>query len=101
MNAILEPLAMNRDAPLTEILLAYMRAIDAHSWPGSDGLTLDLVLDSYPHAAFVGHVPGKDELLRRHPELANELEALFARRKAAPRRPSDPFISPLYFEHTD
>lgn len=86
---------------LNEILLGHLRTIDSHSWPGSDGLTLDVVLDSYRQAALTGHVPGKDELLLRHPELAAELEAFFAKPEPLLKRLSDPDISPLYFEHTD
>ena len=92
---------MNRNATLNEILLSYLRTIDQHAWPGVDGLTLDVVLDSYSWMAIAGHVPGKDELLRRHPELAAELEDLFSKPEPAPSRGADPVVSPLYFEHTD
>ena len=92
---------MVRSAALNEILLAHLRTIDPHSWPGIDGLTLDVVLDSYSQAALAGQVPGKDELLHQHPELAAELETLFAQPDPVSKRRADPVISPLYFEHTD
>ena len=78
MNGILEQLPMTRQAMLNEILLGHLRMMDANFWPGIDGLTLDVVLACYTRAAAAGHVPGKEELLRRHPELAAELEAFFA-----------------------
>jgi len=93
--------SMARSVALNEILLSHLRTIDAHAWPGIDGLTLDVVLDSYTQAALCGQVPGKDELLSRHPELAAELEALFAKTEPAPSGRRDPVISPLHFEHTD
>ena len=101
MNGILEARPMTRNPALNDILLGYLQTIDSHAWPGIDGLTLKVVLDSYSQAALAGQVPGKIELLRRHPELAADLEALFAQPEPAPKRPADPAISPLYFEHTD
>ena len=92
---------MSRSAALNEILLDHLRTIEAHVWPGIDGLTLEVVLDCYAQAASAGQVPGKNELLRQHPELATELEALFAKAEPLPRRAADPVVSPLYFEHTD
>ncbi len=92
---------MSRNPALCAMLLDHLRTIGPHSWPGIDGLTLDVVLDSYPQAAAAGQVPGKQELLRRHPELAAEIEALFAAPLAEPNRPSEPVTSPLFFEHTD
>src|SRR5262245_19464909 len=95
-----ECLEMGRGTELTEILLGHLQAVVPRLWPGIDGLTLDNVVESYCQAAAAGKVPGKDELLRRHPELAPELDALFtATGRAAPC--ADPTVSPLHFEHTD
>ena len=101
MNGILEQPLMRRSAALNEILLDHLRTIDTHSWPGNDGLTLDVVLDSYVQAALAGQVPGKYELLHRYPELTAELEVLFAQTDPDSKRRANPVISPLYFEHTD
>lgn len=100
MNGILEPFPMSRGSVLNEILLGYLQAIDSHSWPGIDGLTVDVVLKSYCRAAAAGVVPGKNELLHRHPEWTAELDALFSEQEPLPA-PSDPVASPLYFEQTD
>ena len=92
---------MSRNSALNEILLDHLRRIDPHAWPGIDGLTLDVVLESYVQVALAGQAPGKAELLHAHPDLAAELEALFAQARPAATRPADPAVSPLYFEHTD
>ena len=92
---------MSRSAALNEILLDHLRRVDPHAWPGLDGLTLDVVLESYARVAAGGQAPGKNELLHRHPELTAELEILFATPEPAPGHPADPVVSPLYFEHTD
>ena len=92
---------LRHSAPLSEILLAHLQTIDPHQWPGIDCLTLDVVLESYTRVAAAGQVPGKDDLLHHHPELAAELEAFFAEPRFAPKRPQDRLISPLYFEQTD
>ena len=77
MNAVLESSSKSSAPALTAILLGYMREIDAHYWPGMDGLTLDVVLDGYLRAAADGHVPGKADLLRGHPDLSVEIETFF------------------------
>jgi hypothetical protein len=65
-------------ARFEEVLLGYLRAGPVSSWPGADGLTVEDVLSHYPEAVVTGRVPGRQELLRRHPELANDLDAFFA-----------------------
>jgi hypothetical protein len=65
---------------LRQLLLDQLRGGPTVCWPGADGLTLDEVLSSYPEAAAAGRVPGPDELLAGHPELAAELADFFASR---------------------
>src|SRR4029453_17288771 len=101
MNGILEHIPISGNPALNAILLAHLRAMDAHFWPGIDGLTLDVVLDMYCLAAAAAQVPGKEALLQRHPELAEAIEAFFAGCAKAVRQESQPLIAPLYFEHTD
>jgi hypothetical protein len=62
---------------LEEVLLAYLKAADLPLWPGADGLTIRAVLMIYPLAMAAGRVPGRKELLRKHPNLREDLEAFF------------------------
>ena len=62
---------------LVETLLHYLHGYQAFPWPGADGLTLEEVPSSYLDAVKVGKVPGREELLHRHPDLSIELEELF------------------------
>jgi hypothetical protein len=80
-----------------ELLLGYLQAAAVSLWPGSDGLTLQDALLSYPQAAAAGLVPDLRQLLRDHPALAEELTALFAehgRPRADPSAASRPLASP-------
>lgn len=61
-----------------ELLLAYLHAANALTWPGVDGLTLDVVLRCYPQAAAGGLVPDLSALQLRHPELADLLKDYFS-----------------------
>jgi hypothetical protein len=65
---------------LREILLGYLQSVDAHAWPGTDALSVEDVFRCYPEAAEAGRVPDREELRRRHPELADAVEAVFGRR---------------------
>jgi len=65
-------------AQLQEVLLGHLQATNAHRWPGTDGMTVQDVLLSYPHAIASGQAPDRQELLRRHPDLADEVEAYFS-----------------------
>lgn len=63
---------------LNELLLAYLRAADAPTWPGADGVTLEEVLESYPQCAEAGLVPDLPSLMQQHPDLADVLRDFFA-----------------------
>jgi hypothetical protein len=78
MNAVLDQPPTTRNPALREILLDHLRTTKANFWHGIDGLTLEDALNSYCEAAADGQVPGKEELLCQHPELAEELELFFA-----------------------
>jgi hypothetical protein len=63
---------------LPEVLLAYLDAVPAPTWPGADGLTLEDALSCYPVAIGAHQVPDRSQLRERHPDLAEEVEAFFA-----------------------
>jgi hypothetical protein len=65
-------------ARFEDVLLGYLRASAVSSWPGGDGLTVEDVLRHYPEAVVAGRVPGRQDLLRRHPDLADDVDAFFA-----------------------
>ena len=72
------------DAPrLPDVLLAYLDGVAAPALPGGDGLTLEDILSCYPVAVGAGQVPGRRQLCERHPELADEVAAFFARLESA------------------
>ena len=69
--------AQERNVRVRELLLGHLRSADLPVWPGVDGLTLEDALLSYPQAVAAGWVPDLRQLLREHPELAEELTAFF------------------------
>jgi hypothetical protein len=62
---------------LQEVLLAYLKAADLPPWPGTDGLTVRDILLHYPQEMAAGGVPSRMELLRKHPNMREDLEAFF------------------------
>jgi hypothetical protein len=62
---------------LQEVLLAYLTAAHLPTWPGTDGLTLRDIALSYPQTTDAGQVPSRKELLRKHPDLNEALQASF------------------------
>jgi hypothetical protein len=63
---------------LQEVLLEYLTAAHLPKWLGTDGLTLRDIVRSYPQAMAAGQVPTRKELLRKHPDLNEALQAFFA-----------------------
>ncbi len=66
------------------ILLGYLQCRAAALWPGSDSITVDDILRSYPQAAVAGRVPDLPELRRRFPDLAGPLASWFAEHAVEP-----------------
>ena len=65
------------DRCLRQVLLDLMMSRNALPWPGADGVTIEDVLASYILASEQRRVPGQEELIRRHPELAVAIRAFF------------------------
>jgi hypothetical protein len=64
-------------ARLRELLLDYLRATS--TWPGTDGLTLEDVLNCHPEVRGAWENPDWQRFGRDHPELAAALRAWLAR----------------------
>ncbi len=63
---------------LHRVLIGYMDGVACPAWPGADGLTVEDVVGCYPQALSAGQVPGLDDLVSIHPDLADELNCFFA-----------------------
>jgi hypothetical protein len=70
--------AESRRRLLREFLFEYLQMARLPNWPGSDGLTVEEVLLTYPQAAMAGRVPNREQLLRAHPDLTDAVTAFFA-----------------------
>jgi hypothetical protein len=81
------PKSPARNEGLCAVLLGYLQAAGCPRWPGTDGLTVEEVLRSYPANAAAGRVPDLQFLLRRHPEPRKALLALFAARDGPRQTP--------------
>jgi hypothetical protein len=61
-----------------ELLAEYLCVCPEILGPGTDGLILEEVIGTaYPAAMVAGRVPGTEELVSRHVDLADALRALF------------------------
>jgi hypothetical protein len=90
MNGAVKQFPMSCNPALRDMLLDHLRTTKANFWHGIDGLTLDDALNSYCEAAVAGQVPGKEQLLCQHPELAAELETFFTAAQACSEKaPTD------------
>jgi hypothetical protein len=67
---------------LRHLLAGYLVMADPYRWPGTDGLTEEDVLLDYFEAVRQGRVPDRDELARRHPELAQAVAEFFEHERA-------------------
>jgi hypothetical protein len=63
-----------------ELLARYLLASNSPARPGTDGFTIDDVVDTeYLVEAYAGQVPLPRELIRRHPALAAAILEFFLR----------------------
>ena len=75
-NATMDRDRLN-DADVERALLERLQALGPGDFPGVDGMTADDALHCYRTLAARQRVPGREELLRDHPEWAERLNALF------------------------
>jgi len=62
---------------LHHLLVTLILVADGYHWPGADGMMTDDLLREYANVAREGRVPGREELCRRHPELAHVVADFF------------------------
>ena len=61
-----------------ELLAGYLLDSPWLGGPGTDGITVVEVIETaYGAAVLAGHVPGRDELIRRHADLADAIMTFF------------------------
>lgn len=76
-NASLEP---DGDVAhrVADLLAGYLLSATGSVGPGTDGLTVSEAVGTlYPAEVRAGHVPDPTELVRRHPELADDIVTFF------------------------
>ena len=66
------------DAAIQRTLLEHLHALAPGDFPGVDGMTASDALHCYKTLASRHRVPGREELLRKHPEWAERLDALLS-----------------------
>ena len=72
-----QPVAVARSRA-AELLAGYLLASPWLGGPGMDGITVVEVIETvYGAAVLAGHAPGRDELIRRHADLADAILTFF------------------------
>ena len=67
---------------LIDLLADYLLTASDIEYHGAEGMTVeDVVCTGYRAAVDRGWVPGRVELIRRHPELMDEINAFFVQEK--------------------
>jgi len=77
-------MSFDQQQRLHRVLVGYLDGLACPTWPGADGLTVDDVVGCYPRALAAGLVPGLDDLIRKHPDLTEELNCFFRYRTDRP-----------------
>jgi hypothetical protein len=77
MNSSTAPKTEDR-ARLVGLLAWYLLTTSRTAWPGADGFTVeDVVAADYRTESEAGHVPRLQELIGRHPDLADAIRGFF------------------------
>ncbi len=65
-------------ARLVGLLARYLLTTSRTAWPGSDGFTVEDVVEAdYRVESEAGHVPRPQDLIRQHSDLADAIRAFF------------------------